>query len=287
MNHPVSGISTAQPALRAAISLLLFMLAIGESAEAQLFTMNEECRNSVAEAEGLAASGDYSRALDLYSSLVEECDSRDGVEAVQVGIARAQNGLRNYDEAIAAANVALEETKQEGLNALFERARAEESLGNMAAAQADYDRMIELTEMNQNVAERATLYAKVANMNYRAGKPAEAEQYLATAMELDPGNPGPYILRGDWAINDGDYEKGFDDYDRAVELGRTDAEMYGIRSDARIGMLQEKYGTENVQELRAQMTPGEKDLVCADSKKALDLGLRDMQMDMFVALVCR
>ena len=63
--------------------------------------------------------------------------------------------------------------------------------------------------------------------------------------------------------------------------------MYAIRSDARIAMLQKKYGTDNVQTLRSQLTPEEKNLVCADSKKALDLGLRDMQMDMFVALVCR
>jgi hypothetical protein len=44
---------------------------------------------------------------------------------------------------------------------------------------------------------------------------------------------------------------------------------------------------ENVQQLRAEMTAEEKDQVCMESRKALDLGLRDMQMDMFVALVCR
>ncbi len=71
----------------------------------------------------------------------------------------------------------------------------------------------------------------------------------------------------------GDYDRAFDYYDQAVAGGRTDADMYGIRADTRIKALQDKYGTENVQELRAQMTPDEKSNVCADSKQALDLGL--------------
>jgi len=278
----------AAPVHRRIPPLSLALLALmAQPAPAQLLTMDEACRTGVAEGNAFNSAGNFGAAVDVFDALVEECSTRDGVEAVHVGIARAQNGLGNHAEAIAAANTALQSTDEKSLDALFERARAEESLGDLAAAEADYNRMIELTEMNQNVAERATLYAKVADMNYRSGNALQAEEYLSQAMELDPANPDFYIQRGDWAINDGHYDEGFSAYDRAVELGRTDADMYAIRSDARIRMLQQKYGTENVQELRAQMTSEEKELVCADSQKALDLGLRDMQMDMFVALVCR
>ena len=72
-----------------------------------------------------------------------------------------------------------------------------------------------------------------------------------------------------------------------MAAGKADAEMYQIRANARIREMQGKYGTDNVQELRSRMTPAEKELVCVETKKALALGLKDMQMDMFSALVCR
>jgi tetratricopeptide (TPR) repeat protein len=263
------------------------LLGSASIANAQLITMSKECRASIDEASALLDSGEYGAALNQYTGLVEDCDTKDGTEAVQVGLARAHNGLQEYTEAIAAADVALENSKNTSINAYFEKALAEEKLGNNAAAAENYQHIIDLTEKNQNVAERATIYAKVANLNYRAGRQADADQYLQNAMQLDPDNPDYLIQRGDWAANDGDYNLAFENYDQAVSMGRTDADMYAIRSDARMQEMQKKYGTDNVQELRSKMTPEETSKLCADSKKALDLGLRDMQMDMFVALVCR
>ena len=78
---------------------------------------------------------------------------------------------------------------------------------------------------------------------------AEAEQYLAKAMELDPGNPNFAIQRGDWAAWDGNYDAAFVEYDQAVAAGKADVEMYQIRSNARIRQMESKYGTNNVQEL--------------------------------------
>lgn len=275
------------PGRLACLCACLFVFALPGAVTAQLITMSGDCRAQVAAASAHNAAGEYSAALDIYQQIAADCDTKDGIEAVQVGMAGALNGLRRYDDAIAAADVAIESSKNESINALFERAVAQENLGKLDAATADYDRIIELTEMNQNVPERAILYSKVANMNYRSGKQADADRYIAKAVELDPGNPDFYILQGDWAARDGDYGRAFGFYDKAVAGGRTDADMYAIRADTRIREMQEKYGTENVQELRAQMTPEEKNQVCAESTQALDLGLRDMQMDMFVALVCR
>lgn len=276
--------------LKRIVSLTLLgfgVLGMTSNASAQLITMSKECRASIDEANALLDSREFGSALNVYTGLVEECDTKDGTEAVQVGIARAHNGLQEYNEAIAAADVALENSKNTSINAYFEKALASEKLGDNAAAAENYQHIIDLTEKNQNVAERATIYAKVADLNYRAGRQTEADQYLQNAMELDPDNPDFYIQRGDWAANDGNYTGAFENYDQAVSMGRTDADMYAIRSDARMQEMQKKYGTDNVQELRANMTPEETSTLCADSKKALDLGLRDMQMDMFVALVCR
>ncbi len=280
--------SRTRPAVVSLAFTLMMLSYFGSSpASAQLITMSKECRAQVAQGNEMNAARDYRRALDLFTGIAADCDTKDGKEAVQVGIASAQNGLYNYPEAIAAANLALEVSKGTSLNALFERAIAQEKSGNMAAATADYDRIIELTEKNQNVTERATIYAKVADLNYRAGKLDDANAHLAKAMELDPANADFYIQRGDWAADSGDYDRAFADYDKAVSMGRNDPDMYAIRGQARIKMMQKKYGTENVQELRAKMTPAETEMVCGDTRKAVDMGLQDMKMDMFVALVCR
>jgi tetratricopeptide (TPR) repeat protein len=266
---------------------LVCLLATGDVLQAQTFTMGKECRASVEAANQMNDAGQYTEALAAFDAIVKKCDTKDGKEAVQVGRARALNGQGMHDEAIEAANAALTSTKDTSLFAYFERAYAEEQMGNMDAATADYNRIIELTEKNQNVAERATIYAKVADLNSKAGKTAEAQQYLAKAMELDPGNADYYVLKGDWGVRAGDYDAAFAAYDQAVAMGHTGVAMYQIRAEARLKQVQDTYGTTNTQELRGKMTPAETEQVCSEITKALDLGLADMKLDMFAALVCK
>lgn len=265
---------------------LPFMMVSG--AEAQLRTMGKECRAQVAAANQMNETGDYAGALAAFDAIAGKCKTKDGREAIQLGRAHALNHLGRHAEAITAAEAAIAVWKKRpSVAGYFEKAYAEEQLGNLAAAEADYNRVIELTEMNQNVVERATIYAKIADMNHRAGKTMEAQEHLARAMELDPNNPDFSIMQGDWAVREGNYDAAFAAYDRAVVQGRTDMEMYEIRTEARIKQMQDRYGTTNAQELRAKMNPTETGLVCMELTKALDLGLRDMKLDMFSALVCQ
>jgi tetratricopeptide (TPR) repeat protein len=269
-------------------AVLVTALALGTgAAQAQTFTMGKECRSKVEAAQQLNDAGDYTSALAAFDAVHGDCDTKDAREAIQGGRAHALNGLGRHAEAIDAANRALKVSDDQSLVGYFERAIAQEKLGNMEAATADYDRIIKLTEKNQNVKERATIYAKVADMNARAGKKAEAESYYAKAVELDPGNPDFDVLRGDWAVLSGDYDTAFRSYDAAMAKGKTGADMYKIRSEARIKQMQDKYGTTNVQELRARMSPQETAQVCAELGKAAELGMKDMQLDMFSALVCK
>lgn len=254
---------------------------------AQTFTMGKECRGKVEAAQQLNDAGDFTSALAAFDAVHGACDTKDAREAIQAGRAHALNGLGRHAEAIDAANRALKVSKDQSLAGYFERAIAQEKLGNMDAATADYNRIIELTEKNRNVKERATIYAKVADMNARAGKKAEAEAYFAKAVELDPGNADFDVLRGDWAVLAGDYDTAFASYDAAMAKGKTGAGMYQIRSEARIKQMQDKYGTTNVQQLRGKMTPQETAQVCAELGKAAELGLKDMKLDMFSALVCK
>jgi tetratricopeptide (TPR) repeat protein len=254
---------------------------------AQTFTMSKKCKEQIDLANRMNTDKHYDSALAVFNANQKGCNSKDGKEAVWVGKARSYNGLKKHAEAIAEADQALKLTKNTSLNGYFERAVAQEAMGNRDAAQADFDRIIALTEKNQNVKQRATIYAKIADLNYQAGRFAEGDSSLAKAMTLDPGNPNFSIQQGDRYVREGNYDKAFEYYDKAVSQGRTDLDMYVIRTNARMKMVQDKYGTSNAQELRAKMTEKERNQLCTEMNKALSLGLKDMKQDMFAALVCK
>jgi tetratricopeptide (TPR) repeat protein len=255
--------------------------------QAQTFTMSKKCREQVATANQMNADRHYDSALIIFNASQKGCSTKDAKEAIWVGKARSYNGLKQHAEAIVEANQALKLSKDKSINAYFERGVANEGLGNKDDASADFNRIIDLTEKNQNVKERATIYAKIADLNYQAGKTAEGDSNLAKAMLLDPSNSSFTIQQGDRYVRLGDYGKAFEYYDKAVQQGRTDLDMYVIRTNARMKMVQDKYGTNNAQELRSKMTPTEKDQLCVEMQKAISLGLKDMKQDMFAALVCK
>jgi tetratricopeptide (TPR) repeat protein len=263
--------------------LVLFAL----QANAQTFTMSKKCKGQVATANRMNADKHYDSALNVFSSVKKDCSTKDAKEAIAVGMAHSYNGKKQYSEAITAANEALAVSKNTSLNGYFERGIANEGLKNTDAATADFNQIITLTEKNQNVKERATIYAKIADMNYQSGKMAEGDTNLAKAMELDPSNTNFIIQKGDMYVRQGKYDEAFEYYDKAVAAGRTDLDMYVIRTNARMKMVQDKYGTSEAQELRAKMSPTEKEQVCVEMKKALALGLKDMKQEMFSALVCK
>ncbi len=245
-----------------------------------------DCDDAIAAASLLNDSGDASGALAAFDALVGECDSKKEKIAIQAGRAHSLNKLGRYDEAIAAANMVLAEDDLH-LFALFERATAYEAQGEMDLAAADYDLVLRSAETNVHVDERATIYAHVGQMYFDAGKIVEANQYLDKAIELDPDNSLYVLIKGDWAVAEGDYAAADQAYNKAAGMGVDNAEIYQTRATASLKVMQDKYGTTNAQELRSKMTPQETAFVCADLTKALVLGWRNPQMDMFSALVCQ
>lgn len=270
-----------------AFLLLVSLFLLQGTSWSQTFTMSKKCKEQVALANRMNADKQYDSALTVFNAIQKQCNSKDGKEAVWVGKARSFNGLKKYAEAKSEADRSLELTKNTSLNGYFERAVAEEGLGNKDASSADFNRIIELTEKNQNVKDRATIYAKIADLDYQAGRSAEGDAHLAKAMELDPSNSNFTIQMGDHYVREGNYDKAFENYDKAVAQGRTDLDMYVIRTNARMKQVQDKYGTTNAQELRAKMSKTEKDQLCQEMQKALSMGLKDMKQDMFAALVCK
>jgi hypothetical protein len=83
-----------------------------------------------------------------------------------------------------------------------------------------------------------------------------------------------------------DYDKAFTDYDHAVSAGKADFEMYAIRSAQRLRMYQQKYGTDNVNELAKKMTGEEKKLLCSELVKLKSFGRKNIKFDLLYSFIC-
>jgi len=273
--------------LRWGVPLLLLLL-FSASAMAQTFTMGKECRAKNDSATARLEEKKYQEALDAYADMEKSCKTKDAKEAIAVGKAEALNGLGKYEDAIKASDAALKITKDKSLGGYFQKAYAQSKMGQHEESKATFSKMISLTEKNQNTKARASNYATLSAVEYRQlNEKDSAYFYLDKAIQLDSTNANFYIQKGDMLIGEKKYDEAFEQYDKAVALGKADMDMYKIRTDARMKMVQDKYKTDNTQELRSKMTQQEKEQVCTELNKTISLGLHDMRYDMFASLVCK
>jgi tetratricopeptide (TPR) repeat protein len=118
------------------------------------------------------------------------------------------------------------------------------------------------------------------------GQMDSALVYLDKAKELDPGNVKYLLQEGDMYLVHEDYEAAYAKYDEAAQMDPGSAEVYVSKVNAGLWQMEKKYGTTKAQELREVMTPAEKTAICGDLAKAFELGWKDMNKEMFKALVC-
>ena len=277
----------APPGLRGCTSVFVLCMSMALPASAQLITMNAECREQIASGDALNAGGEYTQALELFDSIAEECDTKDAAELVQVGRAKALNGLQRYPDATAAANVALEGTDQASL-------RRSRNVHMRLKPRATWPERGRTTSRSSTSRRRirTRLNAQPFTRRWPTSSSVPATRVQRTsicskAMQLDPNNGDFYLQQADYAMVGGDYDGAMAALDKAVELGKADVDTYAMKSDVSLKRMQAKYGTDNAQQLRAKMTPQETAAVCGDLQKALGMGLMDMQKDMFAALVCK
>jgi tetratricopeptide (TPR) repeat protein len=254
----------------------------------QTFTMGNKCYEQNKNGIGFLKEKKYEDALNTFTAMQKSCTTKDAKEAIAVGKAEALNGLGRYNEAISASDAALKVTKNKSLVGYYQKAIAQNKLKQYDAARASFSKVIELTEKNKDMKARATNYATMSALYWRQLNDKDSANYfLEKAKTLDPSNPRFVIQKGDMLVDEKKYDEAFTQYDKAVQMGKADAEMYAIRSNARVKQMQEKYHTTNAQELRSKMSTKEKELVCTDLKKAISLGLKDMKQEMFASLVCK
>ncbi|WP_336514877.1 tetratricopeptide repeat protein [Pollutibacter soli] len=273
--------------MRKQLLILSAMLFMGATVNAQLFTMSNKCFDRVKNGRKQLDSLKYEEALAIFNEVISKCNSKDAKLEGNLGKARALNGLHKYDEAITCATTAISASKNSNVMAYYTRSYAYQKINRPDDARKDLQRVTELTTKNQNVKARATMFAAMADIDFQEGMKDSAISNLTKAIELDPSNPSFYIQRGDMYIKEGNYADAFVSYDKAVAKGKTDLDMYQIRTNARIKQVQQKYGTDNANTLAQKMTAEEKTMVCAELKKANELGMRNMQLDLFSTMICK
>ena len=267
------------------ITTACFIYSVGS---AQTFTMGKKCKEQNTAGIFMLKEKKFKEALEAFTAMEKSCTTKDAKEATAVGKAEALNGLGRYEEAITSADAALKVTKNKSLMGLFQKAIAQNRLKQVDASVATFKQMMALTEKNQDTKARASNYSLLSQVHWRQlGNVDSANFYLDKAVALDPGNVNYVVQRGDILASQKKYDAAFVQYDKAVSMGKTDMEMYTIRSNTRMKMMQEKYKTTNTQELRDKMSTSEKNMLCTELNKAISLGLHDMKQDMFASLVCK
>ena len=252
----------------------------------QLVTMSNKCFKQVQAGNKLNDQGQYQEALTTFTKVLKDCSAKDAKEDGNIGIAIASNGLKQYDNAVTSASNAIKVGKEKNVMAYYARSYAYNKLGRTEDAKADIVKITDLTKKNKDIKARAKMFAQLSHLDFQLNMLAEADTNLIKAIELDPENPAFYIQKGDMMIKINNYDDAFTAYDKVLELGKNDLEIYQIRTEARLKQMQQKYVTTDIKELSKRMTKQEKSTVCADMKKALDLGLRNLQLDLLASTIC-
>ncbi len=253
----------------------------------QTFTMGKKCKAILEEVNEHLGDESYTEALAKLDEFSGNCKTKDAKEIAATSKAEAYNGLQQYEQAIVEADAALKLTKDKSLLAHFHKGIALNKLGDLEGSKSELQKVIELTEMNQNTNERANNYALMARIYSRQLNDRDsADIYLDKAIELSPEKTSFIIQRGDMNLYYNEYEKAYANYDEALNKGHDPLDVSISRTKVSFKKLENKYGTNKANELRDKMTSDEKDVLCSDLSKALSLGWEDMSMDMFSALVC-
>ncbi len=251
-----------------------------------LVTTSNNCYNLIQSAQAQNRAGDYNSALANFNEILKKCDSYDAKEPAYAGKAEALNGLRQYNDALAAAQQGLKLDKT-NIESLFEKASAESRLGMNSEARADLQAIVSLTEKNRNTAQRATIYAKMAALDSHQQQYSDALRNIQQAISLDPNNPELYILQGDIYTSSNDFPSAAESYNLAISKGKNDGPAWQAKVESIIKMYQAKYRTNDAHLLAARMDSSEKLNLCDAIKSGLTRGMKNMDIEMTQLTICK
>ncbi|MBG9375587.1 tetratricopeptide repeat protein [Panacibacter sp. DH6] len=269
------------------ILLLAFMISsAAPSCRSGLVTMTNGCYNAIEAGQRANKAGEYSKALDQFNQVLDQCKAYDAKEKGYAGKAAALNGMQQYTQALEAANQGLAINKA-SIDNYFEKANAELGLKKSADAKASFAAIIDLTQKNQNVKDRATIYAKIAEIDLKQNMYTDAVNNIEQAIKLDESNVGFYMLRGDIKTAQKDFKGAIADYDFAIAKGKDDYEAWKAKAFTYIKSYQEKYATADTKELARRLSQPDKQILCGEIAKAKAKGVKDVNMDLLELSLCK
>lgn len=252
-----------------------------------LVTMTNSCYNTINAGKASNKSGDYNTALNQFNQVLQKCDAYDAKEQANAGKAEALNGLGQYNDALAAANAGLQINKS-SVDNLFQRANAELGLKMQAEAKADFAQITDLTTKNRNTKDRATIYAKMAEIDLKQNMYSDAMNNVETAISTDNSNTDFYILKGDIYTAQNDYTNAMSAYDQAITAGGNSAKVWQAKVEAETKSFQKKYGTgSNAADLAGKMSAADKQILCSDISKAKTNGVKVQNIDLLQISICK
>ena len=251
-----------------------------------LVTTTNSCYKAIQAGKADNAAGNYNDAVTQFDNVLKQCDAYDAKEQAYAGKAAAYNGLKQYSAALDAANAGLK-IKSSSLDNLFEKANAELGLNMDADAKGDLAKIADLTAQNRNVSERATIYAKMASIDSRNGMYDDALNNVASAISLDSKNADLYILQGDIYTAMNNYTSAQTSYDNALANGAATSKVWQAKIESEIISLQTKYGTQDAQQMANKISSNDKTLLCADILKAKSNNVKNINIDLLQAAVCK
>ena len=251
-----------------------------------LITTSNGCYNLIQTAKSQNKSGNYNDALNNFNTVLKKCDAYDAKEAGYAGKATALNGLGQYTDALDAANAGMKINKT-SIDNLFAKATAELGLGMNSEAKTDLNSIISLTQKNQNTAQRATIYAKIAEADAKQQIYQDALQNIQTAISIDNSNLNFYMQRGDINVSAGNLSEALNNYEEAIAKGKNDAEAWKSKTITLLKIYQKKYGTDNADMLAKKLSGAEKQTLCNCVQTGQSKGMRDINIDLAQSSICK
>ena len=270
---------------------ILFCLSFGSlllmNCRSGLVTMTNGCYKSIEAGKADNQAGNYSAAVDQFNQVLTKCDAYDAKEQANAGKAEAYNGLKQYNDALAAANEGLKINKS-SVDNLFQKANAELGLKMNADAKADLSQIIDLTQKNKNAKDRATIYAKMAEIDLKQNMYNDAMNNVETAISSDNTNADFYILKGDIYTAQNDYTNAASAYDQAISYGSNNAKAWNAKIEAEIKSYQQKYSTgSNAADLAGKISVTDKKILCSDITQAKKNGVKNANIDLLRVSICK
>lgn len=252
-----------------------------------LVTMTNACYNAIKEGNAYNDAGNYSDAVDKFNIVLKKCDAYDAKEKGYAGLATAYNGMQQYSEALNAANAGLK-ISSTSVDNMFQKATAELGLNMKAEAKADFAKVIDMTTKNRNVKDRATIYAKIAELDLKQNMYSDAMNNVDAAIQTDNTNADFYILKGDVYAAQSMYSDAITAYNQAVTYGGNSAKVWQAKVEAEVKMMQKKYNTgSNTSDLAAKISAADKQMLCTDISQAKNYGVHVQNIDLLQLAICK